>query len=215
MTLNALASVLTPAQVAEALATTPGTRLLDVRTPGEYDAAHIAGAYNVPLDTLAEHAREVRCVRDPVILICQSGQRARLAEDALREAGMANLHVLEEGVNGWLASGQAVVRGPNRLSLERQVRILAGVLAALGGVLALAVSSWFALLPAFVGSGLIFAGVTNTCGMALLLARLPYNRPAGCDVAAMVRAFTVAGPPVPVGRAPSAAEPASVCRTAG
>jgi rhodanese-related sulfurtransferase len=181
---------LTPAQAAETLATIPGARLLDVRTPGEYETAHISGAYNVPLDTLSEHAREVRGVRDPVILVCQSGQRARQAEGALRQAGMTNLHVLEGGVNGWLAAGQPVVRGPERMSLERQVRIVAGGLAAAGGALALAVSPWFALLPAFIGSGLVISGVTNTCTMGLLLARLPYNRTTGCDVPAMVRAFT-------------------------
>jgi hypothetical protein len=103
---------------------------------------------------------------------------------------MANLHVLEGGVNGWIAAGQPVVRGPERVSLERQVRIVAGGLAAVGSALALAVSPWFALLPAFIGSGLVVSGLTNTCTMGLLLARLPYNRPAGCDVPAMVRAFT-------------------------
>lgn len=194
MTLSQLPPVLTPAQAAEALALVPATRLLDVRTAGEYETAHIPGAYNVPLDTLAEHSREVRSVLDPVILVCQSGQRARVAEEALRHAGMANLHILDGGVNGWLAAGQPVVRGHQRLSLERQVRIVAGGLAAVGGFLALVVNSWFALLPALIGTGLVFAGVTNTCGMALLLARLPYNRPVGCDVPAMVRAFTQAAP---------------------
>lgn len=213
MTLTTLPPVLSPAQAAEALAMIPGARLLDVRTPGEYQTARIPGAYNVPLDTLAEHAREVRRVPDPVILVCQSGQRARAAEEALRQSGMPNLHVLDGGVNGWVAAGQPVVRGPKRISLERQVRIGAGGLAALGGVLALAVSPWFALLPAVVGSGLVFAGVTDTCGMALLLARLPYNRPAGCDVGAMVRAFTGATPPAPAGGTPPAAVQASSCCT--
>ncbi|HEX6432593.1 MAG TPA: rhodanese-like domain-containing protein [Gemmatimonadales bacterium] len=212
MPLTALPPLLSPARVASALAMDPATRLLDVRTPGEYETAHIPGAYNVPLNTLSEHAREVRSVRDPVILVCQSGQRARVAEESLRRSGMANLHVLDGGLNGWVAAGQPVVRGPQRLSLERQVRIVAGALAALGGVLALVVSPWFALLPAFIGSGLVFAGVTNTCGMALLLSRLSYNRPANCDVPAMVRAFTSATPPVPVGRIPSNMSSSPCCR---
>jgi rhodanese-related sulfurtransferase len=211
MTLADLPPVLTPAQVTEALELIPGARLLDVRTPGEYQTAHIPGAYNVPLDTLAEHGREVRSVRDPVILVCQSGQRARLAEHALRRGGMPNLHVLDGGVNGWIAAGQPVVQGPKRLSLERQVRILAGALAAVGGALGLIVNPWFALLPAVVGAGLVFAGITDTCGMALLLARLPYNRPASCDVSAMVRAFTVAAPPVPVGRVGRAVASTTSC----
>ena len=192
----ALSPVVSPTQLTDALRSIPATRLLDVRTPGEYETAHIPGSYNVPLDTLAEHAHEVRSVQDPVILICQSGQRAKVAEEALRRGGMTNLHVLDGGVNRWVATGQTVVHGPKRLPLERQVRIVAGSLAAAGGALALVVSPWFALLPIFVGSGLVFSGVTNTCGMALLLSRLPYNRAADCDVAAMVRAFTLAAPPL-------------------
>jgi rhodanese-related sulfurtransferase len=211
---SALPEVLSPVHLAEALPSHPGARLLDVRTPGEYEAAHIPGSYNVPVDTLTEHAREIRTVVEPVVLVCQSGQRARRAEGALRASGMTNVHVLDGGVNAWVAAGQPVVRGPARLSLERQVRIVAGALAAAGGVLALVASPLFALLPAFVGGGLVFAGVTDTCGMALLLAKLPYNRPAMCDVPAMVRAFTMAAPPVPVGRAPASAAPAASCSAA-
>ena len=208
-----LAPLLTPHQLAQALADTPGARLLDVRTPGEYETAHIPGAYNVPLDGLGEHAREIRGVSDPVILICQSGQRARVADEALRQSGMANLHVLDGGVNGWIAAGQPVVRGAQRLSLERQVRVVAGALASVGGVLALLVNPWFALLPSLVGAGLVFAGITNTCGMALLLSRLPYNRPAGCDVRAMVRAFALGAEVVPAARAASANGSAAVSRS--
>ena len=145
------------------------------------------------------------------MLVCQSGQRARKAEEALRAAGMPNLHVLDGGVNGWLASGLPVVRGANRLTMERQVRIAAGALAATGGVLAIAVNPLFALLPAFVGSGLVFAGVTNTCGMAMLLARLPYNRAASCDVAATVRALADGAPPVTAGQVAGAAPAGPEC----
>lgn len=184
----------------------PEVRLLDVRTPGEHEAVHIRGAYNVPLDTLGEHGPEIRAhVEEPVVLICQSGQRARKAEEALRAAGMPNLHVLDGGVSGWVGAGKPVVRGAERYSLERQVRIAAGGLAVTGGILALAVNPLFALLPAFVGSGLVFAGVTDTCGMAMLLSRLPYNRAATCDVEAMVRALKTGAPPEGSGRA-SAAE---------
>ncbi len=172
------------------LASQPSVRLLDVRTPGEFENAHITGAYNVPLDTLHEHADEIRrTVSVPVVLVCQSGQRAAKAESALRATGMTNLHVLEGGVNAWLAAGRPVARGRKRISLERQVRIVAGFLAGAGGVLALAVHPLFALLPALVGSGLVFAGVSDTCMMGMLLARLPYNRTAGCDIGKIVRAL--------------------------
>jgi hypothetical protein len=108
---------------------------------------------------------------------------------------MDNLHVLDGGVNAWIAAGLPTVLGTRRMSLERQVRILAGGLVALGGILALAVNPWFAALPAFVGSGLVFAGITDTCMMGMLLAKLPYNRPATCDVGLMIRELTA-------GRAP-------------
>ena len=193
--------VIRPDEMEMLLRERPEVRLLDVRTPGEHEAVHIRGAYNVPLDTLGEHGPEIQAhVEEPVILICQSGQRARKAEEALRAAGMPNLHVLDGGVNGWVAAGKPVVRGAGRLSLERQVRIAAGSLAATGGILALAVNPLFALLPAFVGSGLVFAGVTDTCGMGMLLSRLPYNRPATCDVGAMVRALKTGAPPAGPGR---------------
>lgn len=190
MTTMQVSQVLHPDELSAVLRERPRVRVLDVRTPGEYETAHIAGAYNVPLDTLGEHATEIRAsVAEPVVLVCQSGQRARKAEEALSAAGMANLHVLEGGMTGWAAAGHPVLHGRKRLSLERQVRIAAGALAAAGGALALAVNPLFALIPTFVGSGLLFAGVTDTCGMAMLLAKLPYNRPGTCDVGAMVRAL--------------------------
>jgi rhodanese-related sulfurtransferase len=194
-----LSPVLSATGLAHLLEQRPDTRLLDVRTPGEFEAEHIAGAYNVPLDTLGEHGPEIRAgVAEPVVLVCRSGQRARKAEDALRAAGMSNLHVLDGGMTAWAAAGLPVRRGAPRMSLERQVRIAAGALAATGGFLALFVSPLFAALPAFVGSGLVFAGVTDTCAMGMLIARLPYNRPASCDVPAMVRALTSGSAPAGV-----------------
>ena len=194
--MNTIPPVVRPDELEALLGERPDIRLLDVRPPGEYEAVHIGGAYNVPLDTLGEHAREIRAqVAAPVVLVCQSGARARRAEEALKAAGMPNLHVLEGGVNGWVAAGKDVLRGARRVSLERQVRALAGGLVAAGAALALLVSSLFALLPLVVGSGLLFAGVTDRCGMALVLSRLPYNRPARCDVDAMVRALTTGSPP--------------------
>lgn len=195
------APVIRPEELAARLQEDAAIRLLDVRTPGEYESAHIRGAYNVPLDTLGEHGPELRAtVTEPVVLVCQSGQRARKAEDALKSAGMPNLHVLDGGVNGWIAAGNPVVRGAARISLERQVRILAGALAATGALLGLLFNPLFAIVPAMVGLGLVFAGVTDRCGMALLLSRLAYNRPATCDVGEMVQALISGEPPRGFGR---------------
>ncbi len=206
MTNPPMSPVIAPAELATLLRDHPEIRLLDVRTPAEYTTAHIRGAYNVPLDTLGEHGDDIRAsVAEPVVLVCQSGQRARKAEGALRTAGMPNLHVLDGGVNGWLTAGLPVVRGASRMSLERQVRIGAGALAATGGILALTFDPLFAIVPAIIGSGLVFAGVSDICAMGMVLARLPYNRPATCDVGAMVRALTTGAPPAGLGRAVSAA----------
>lgn len=190
------AGLLSPADVARLLAADPASvRLLDVRTPGEYSTAHIAGSYNVPVDALAEHAAEIGALDMPVVLICQSGQRAARADAVLRASGRPQLRVLDGGMRAWLDAGLPVNRGAKRISLERQVRIAAGALSASGAFLGMLVSPWFAAIPAFVGSGLVFAGVTDTCAMGMLLARLPYNRAAACDIAAAMKALRSGGKP--------------------
>ena len=167
-----------------------GARLLDVRTPSEFENAHISGAYNVPLDQLHEHAGEVRAATGGVVLVCQSGQRAQRAEAVLRSAGMANVHVLDGGMKAWIGAGLPVNRVRARVSLERQVRITAGAIAAAGAIGALTISPLFAIVPALIGSGLVFSGVTDTCAMAMVLAKLPYNRAAAtCDTETIVRQF--------------------------
>ena len=186
---------MTVIELATHLKTDANLRMLDVRTPGEFDNAHIEGAYNVPLDHLHEHATEVRAAAGPVVLLCQSGRRAQQAEQLLRRSGMANVHVLEGGMNAWMSRGHSVRRVRARISLERQVRIAAGALVAIGAVGALAVSPLLATIPLAIGSGLVFAGLTDTCAMGMLLARLPYNRGAGtCDTELIVREFIDGAP---------------------
>jgi len=196
-----IALVVPPRELEELLASRKDIRLLDVRTPGEFEGAHIVGAYNVPLDSLNEHASEIASSsHQDFVLICQSGARARKAEEALRASGLTRLHILDGGMNAWLAANKPARFGPKRMSLERQVRIVAGALGATGGALALFVNPLFALIPLLVGGGLVFAGVTDTCAMAMVLAKLPYNAVASCDVAAMVEALKRGAEPVPVGR---------------
>ncbi|HUF66064.1 MAG TPA: rhodanese-like domain-containing protein [Gemmatimonadaceae bacterium] len=206
------APVVRPAELAALLEEDAAVRLLDVRTPAEYETAHIHGAYNVPLDTLGEHGAELRVtVTEPVVLVCQSGQRARRAEEALKSAGMPNLHVLDGGMNGWIAAGKPVIRGSGQISLERQVRILAGALVASGALLGLLVSPWFVLVSALVGMGLMVAGITDRCGMAMVLSRLPHNQQTTCDVGSMVQALISGEPPRGLGRS----SPAKGARAAG
>jgi len=161
-------------------------RVLDVRTPGEFDTVHIPGAYNVPLDLLREHRDEILSHLDQdVVLVCRSGQRATQAEETLRRAGVANVHVLDGGITAWEANGFAVNRGAQRWDLERQVRLVAGLVVALSVALSIVVpgAEWVAFA---IGAGLAFAALTNTCAMGMLLARLPYNRGARCDLSAVV-----------------------------
>ncbi|MFC5993469.1 rhodanese-like domain-containing protein [Pseudonocardia hispaniensis] len=156
-------------------------RLLDVRTPGEFAAVHIPGSYNVPLDTLREHRDELRRRLDTdVVLICRSGQRAEQAERALAEAGLPGVQVLTGGMTGWETAGGAVNRGRNIWDLERQVRFAAGSLV-LTGVLGSVAVPRLKWLSGAIGAGLVFAGATGTCGMAMLLAKMPWNRPSSYD----------------------------------
>ena len=201
MVISEIAPVVQPDDLEALLSKRTDVRLIDVRTPGEFESAHIPGSYNVPLDVLPEHAREISSDdRTHFVLVCQSSARARKAEEALRQSGLARVHVLDGGMNAWLAAHKPARLGPKRISLERQVRIIAGSLSAIGGALALAVNPWFAALPLLVGSGLVFAGVTDTCGMAMVLSKLPYNCAASCDVPAMVQALRRGADPVPVTR---------------
>ena len=196
-----IAPLIQPRELEELIASRADIRLIDVRTPGEFEGAHIAGAYNVPLEALGEHASEIASNQhDDFVLICQSGMRARKAEEALRTSGLTRLHMLDGGMNAWLAANQPARFGPKRMSLERQVRIIAGGLSVIGGALAILLSPWFAIVPLFVGSGLVFAGLSDTCGMAMVLSRLPHNAAASCDVPAMVQALKRGAEPAPVGR---------------
>ena len=171
-------------------------RVLDVRTTSEFENAHIEGAYNVPLDQLAEHAADLRgATACTIVLVCQSGQRAQKAEALLRDAGMPNARVLDGGMRAWLAEGLPTRRIRARVSLERQVRMMAGGVVALGSVAALTESALWALLPMAIGTGLFVAGATDTCAMGMLLARLPYNRAAAsCDTESIVRRLLVDEP---------------------
>ena len=161
-------------------------RVLDVRTPAEFETAHIAGSYNVPLDLLRENRNEIVAHLDEqIVLVCRSGQRSALAEQTLRAAGLPNVHILAGGISAWQTEGFAVTRGTRRWDLERQVRLVAGsmALAAVLGSIAVPKLKWIA---AAIGGGLSVAALTNTCAMGMALARLPYNRTATCDAQSVV-----------------------------
>lgn len=169
------------------LVSTNPPRLIDVRTPAEFETRHISGAYNIPLDLLREHRDDIAGHLDQrVVLICRTGQRAAQAEESLHIAGLRNVSILEGGISGWQAGGFAVNRGRQRWELERQVRLIAGMIVALS-VLASTFMPYLEWVAFAIGAGLTIAALTNTCAMGMLLARLPYNRAgATCEAATIV-----------------------------
>ncbi|MBI1758935.1 MAG: rhodanese-like domain-containing protein [Actinobacteria bacterium] len=170
----------------ELIAADPGLRVLDVRTPAEFETVHIPGAYNVPLDLLREHRAELRThLDDQVVLVCQSGARATQAELALAKVGLPNVKVLDGGMLAWRAANAPVNRGRPRWDLERQVRLGAGAIVLIS-ILASVLVPGMKWVAALMGAGLAVAALTSTCAMGMLLAKLPYNQGAGCDLDTIV-----------------------------
>jgi len=181
-TLQAKTSI-QPLELKRLLAEGGPVQVLDVRTPGEFAVAHVPGAKLIPLDDLdpAAFQRQRSSEETPVYVLCQTGGRARKAIDKLERAGVHGCVLVEGGTQGWMDAGLQVNRGKsNVLPLMRQVQITGGFISALGAVLALTANTLFAIIPLLIGSGLMFAGITGTCGMALLLAKMPWNRVHGC-----------------------------------
>ncbi|WP_405855708.1 rhodanese-like domain-containing protein [Streptomyces sp. NBC_00090] len=159
--------------------------VVDVRTPGEYASGHVPGALNVPLDQLGRAVPELReaAARGELLVVCQSGSRSANACAQLAAHGIAVID-LDGGTSGWAARGHGLDRpagAPAKpvWAMDRQVRLVAGSLVLLGLALGLLVHPAFQLLSAGIAGGLVFSALTNTCGMALMLGKLPYNRTAG------------------------------------
>lgn len=162
--------------------------LIDVRTPMEYQEVHAVAARNIPLDKLDPHSvmKDRASAEDqPMYVICKSGARGGKAQQQFFNAGFTNVINVEGGTEAWVAAGLPVVRGKKVMSLERQVRIAAGFIVFAGAVAAIVTGNvYFAGIPAFVGAGLMFAGITDSCAMGMLIAKMPWNRSQGgsCSV---------------------------------
>lgn len=165
---------MTPQEVFAARRDRPGL-LLDVRMPSEYREIHADGATLTPLDGLDPKAVAQDPSR-PIYLICKSGARASQAAEKFKGAGVAEVVVVEGGTTAWEQAGLPVVRGKKCISLERQVRIGAGLLVLTGLALGWFVHPACFGLSAFVGAGLVFAGITDICGMSCVLSKMPWNR---------------------------------------
>lgn len=171
-------ATITPKQLHDAVQAGQVVELIDVRTPVEFREVHVSFARNLPLDQLdaAKLAAQRSGADQTLYVICRSGSRAKQACEKLVAAGLRNVVNVEGGTQACEQAGLPVLRGQKAMSLERQVRIAAGSLVFLGSVLGAFVSPYWIALAAFVGAGLVFAGITDTCGMAMLLARMPWNR---------------------------------------
>lgn len=157
-----------------------GFDLIDVRTPMEFYEVHAVGSLNAPLDKLNPElimtSRGARA-HEPLYVICRSGGRSAEACNAFVKAGFENVVNIEGGTLAWVAAGLPVNRGTKKMiSMERQVRIVAGLLIVAGTVLAATVSSWFLAIPGVVGADMTFAGMRNTSGIGMILARMPWNK---------------------------------------
>ncbi len=164
------------AQVLGDLGQAEPPRLWDVRSAGEWSATHCTWATHVPLPAIKQHAAElVQLCPGPIVVFCESGQRARQAAQALRDAGAAQVLILDDGNAGFAQSNAPMKSGQPIWSMERQVRLVAGLLVLLGCLGSL-IAPGALILAGFIGAGLTFSAATNTCGMARLLALLPHNR---------------------------------------
>ena len=151
-------------------------RLIDVRMPMEFEAVHAKGATNIPLDRF-DPAEVLSGADDTIYVICRAGSRGQKACAKLIAANPSVRVVnVDGGTLAWEAAGLPVVRGRKRMSLERQVRIAAGSLIILSFALAIVVHPGLLGIAALIGAGLVFAGMTDWCGMGLLLGKMPWNR---------------------------------------
>jgi rhodanese-related sulfurtransferase len=150
--------------------------LVDVRESGEYATEHIVGSISIPLSTFDQNLIENNGDK-PLVICCQSGMLSSRASQKLLDNGYDHVVQLKGGLSSWKAAGlKTQVDRHVPISLFRQVQIVAGSLVAIGTGLGVFVSPWFLVLSGFVGCGLVFAGVTNTCAMGMLLMKLPYNQ---------------------------------------
>jgi rhodanese-related sulfurtransferase len=178
-----MTTTITPSELEAQRKAGKKVELLDVRTPAEFEEVHVEYARNVPLDRLdpqAIVAERASRADEPLYVICRSGSRGKQACDKLQAVGLASVINVEGGTLACESAGLPLVRGKKTMSLERQVRIAAGSLVLTGVALALWVHPYAIGLSAFVGAGLVFAGITDTCGMGMLLARMPWNQAPAC-----------------------------------
>jgi rhodanese-related sulfurtransferase len=172
------------AELYEAHINQGGAVLIDVRTHAEFEGQHIPGSKCIPLDQLSREivAEHQKHPDEPIYIICRSGNRSAMAVRKLMESDFQKALSVSGGILAWQESGYPVKVGERKvIALDRQVRITAGALAALGTLLGLFVNPWFLIIPLGVGCGLTFSGITDTCAMGAILAKMPWNKGSSGD----------------------------------
>jgi rhodanese-related sulfurtransferase len=169
-------ATITPEQAFSLLQEDPSYVLVDVRSAAEYRELHAEQAIHIPLEQILEQKSLSTLNNKKALCICQSGMRGEKAVEALLKNGITEVRNVEGGTRAWKNARLPIVEGEKCMSIERQVRSLAGALVLGGSLAGLLISPYFFAVPLFVGSGLLFAGITDTCGMALLLAKCPWNK---------------------------------------
>jgi rhodanese-related sulfurtransferase len=165
--------------------------VLDVRSALEFEGERIEGARFIPLDELDGRLDEIPDQAE-VIVVCRTGVRATIAAEMLARAGRRP-RVLEGGMMAWRRARLPVREGRKRLPVDRQVQLIAGGMVLIGIALGTLVNPWFLAISAFFGAGLTFAGATGTCGLALLLLKMPWNRPLPAAPSGPVTACAASG----------------------
>ncbi len=148
--------------------------IIDVRSPAEFESVHIKGAINIPADKIQEIIKEIEKVKKDILFICKSGNRSNIACSFVSH--LEHSKSIAGGIQAWQDEGYPVIKGKQKWDIERQVRFTAGLLVTIGIILGYFLTPYFYLLSLFVGLGLVFASVTNTCAMGMLIMKLPYNK---------------------------------------
>ena len=151
-------------------------KLLDVRSALEYSQIHIKDSVNVPIDMISSKINELSQSEQSYIVLCRSGTRSPMAADMLIQSGLHGVRVMEGGMTRWQKEKLPVIKGEGGISLERQVRVIAGSMILFGIAMSWFVHLAFIFVCVFVGSSLIYAGLSDNCMMGMLLMKLPYNK---------------------------------------
>jgi len=154
----------------------PKVKLLDVRSALEFNETHIKDSINIPIDMIASKIKDLSQSGQSYIVFCRTGNRSPMAADMLLQSGIRSIKVMEGGLVRWQKERLPVIKGQGGMSLERQVRLAAGVLVLLSIILTWFVHNAFIWIAIWVSCGLIYSGLTNSCLMGMLLMKLSYNK---------------------------------------